>query len=206
VSTGLVYRTGATESSVFGITSKLDLEHALREQRRESLLPILWAMIFRSGGMTYEALREQFPAEDASLAEALRELEAEGHVQKSGEGEQALYRASTFLVPVGAQRGWEAAVFDHFQAVVRAIGAKVQRGLARSESDDVVGGATLTFDVSADHPHKDEVLGLLKQVRVEVNELWNRVQARNERHPIPDAERMEVSFYFGQSLTTTDHE
>jgi hypothetical protein len=97
-------------------------------------------------------------------------------------------------------------VFDHFQAVVRAIGAKVQRGLARSESDDVVGGATLTFDVSADHPHKDEVLGLLKHVRAEVNELWNRVQAKNEQHPIPDAERMEVSFYFGQSLTTTDHE
>lgn len=206
VSSGLVYRTGAAESAVFGITNKLDRERALREQRRASLAPLVWVLIYRSGGSSMEALREQFPGEEAGLAQALASLEADGRVQKSGEGEPAIYRASTFLVPVGAQHGWEAAVFDHFQAVVRAIGSKVQRGLSRSAHDDVVGGATLTFDVSPGHPDRDEVLSLLERVRAELNELWARVQAYNETHPIDEAERTEVSFYFGQSVVAPDED
>jgi hypothetical protein len=206
VSSGLVYRTGAAESSVFGITKKSDRDRALREQRRASLAPIVWVKIYRSGGLTLSALNEQFPGEEAALTEALTTLQADGQVQLRCAGVDAVYRSSTFLVPVGAEHGWEAAVFDHFQAVVRAIGNKVRRGLARSSHNDVVGGATLTFDISPEHPDRDEVLGLLKRVRVDVNQLWARVQGYNEDHPIDEAKRTEVSFYFGQSVTAADDE
>jgi hypothetical protein len=110
------------------------------------------------------------------------------------------------VVPVGAEHGWEAAVFDHFQAVVRAIGSKVRRGLARSAHDDVVGGATLTFDVHPGHPYRDQVLGLLKRVRSEVNDLWTQVQRHNEQNPVPEESKFEVSFYFGQSVTPSDED
>lgn len=206
VSSGLVYRTGAADSAVFGVTKKPDLDRTLRERRRAELPPILWVWIFRSGGLNLKALRDQFPGDDQALTEALAQLEADGQVQADGEGENTIYRANTFLVPVGSERGWEAAVFDHFQAVAQAIACKVQQGVARSMPDDVVGGATLTFDIGPHHPNRQEVLGLLKRVRGEVNELWSRVQDHNEEHPIADGERTGVSFYFGQAVTEPDKE
>ena len=86
------------------------------------------------------------------------------------------------------------------------IGTKLRLGAPRSVSDDVVGGATITFDVCNNHPHRDKVLGLLKRVRADVNDLWNEVQKYNEQHPIDDENRTEVSFYFGQCVTPPDEE
>jgi hypothetical protein len=97
-------------------------------------------------------------------------------------------------------------VFDHFQTVVRAIGIKVRHGMARSSRDDVTGGATLSFDIEPEHPHAGEVLGLLKRLRSEVNELWTKVQSHNDAHPIADEKRIEVSFYLGQCVIPADEE
>jgi hypothetical protein len=204
VSSGILYKTGSGESAIFGVTNEPDLAQALREQGREALVPIVWVFVYRSGGIEREALEQQLPVDAEALDEALATLEAQGQVERTGQGDHARYRASTFRVPVGAEHGWEAAVFDHFQAVVRAIGCKVSRGRPQSAHDDVVGGATLTFDVSAEHPYREQVLGLLQQVRTQVNELWNQVQRYNEQHPILEESRTEVSFYFGQSLASHD--
>jgi len=206
VSSGLVYKTGSGETTVLGITREQDLLRTLREQRRESLAPVLWVMIYRAGSATRAALREQLTLDDDVLGEALGALEAAGQVERTGEGDAASYRAETFLVPVDAEVGWEAAVFDHFQTVVRAIGTKVRGGVARSSRDDVNGGATLSFDVHPGHPQQAEVLGLLKRVRAEVNELWSKVQHHNDQHPIPEDTGTEVSFYFGQCVTPADED
>jgi hypothetical protein len=206
VSSGLVYKTGSSDTTIFGVTREQDLARTLREQRRESLAPIAWVMIYRAGGATRAALREQLTVDDDALEEALATLEAAGQVRRAGEGAEALYSADTFVVPVDAESGWEAAVFDHFQTVVRAIGTKVRRGVARSTHDDVIGGATLSFDIHPGHPHKDAVLGLLKRVRVDANELWNSVQRYNDENPVPEDTKMEISFYFGQCVTPADEE
>lgn len=206
VATGLVYKTGSGEGTVFGLTKERDLARALREQRRESLAPVVWLLIYRSAGITRAELREQLQIDDEALGDALSALEAQAQVQRSGDGDGDGYRAEVFLVPVGAENGWEAAVFDHFQAVVRAISSKVRQGLARSADDHLVGGATLCFDIHDDHPDRDEVLGLLKRVRSEVNELWSKVQRHNQSHPIAEEAVTEVSFYFGQCLTRPDGE
>jgi DNA-binding HxlR family transcriptional regulator len=204
VSSGLVYRTGSGETSVFGITKDHDRTRAVSEQRRESLIPIVWAVVCRSGGTNRSALLNQLKVDESALDDALKTLEAEGRVTRVGIGESATYSASTLIVPLDAEHGWEAAVFDHFQAVVRAIGTKVRRGLARATQSDVNGGATLTFALHDEHPHKDEVLGLLRRVRTDVNELWNRVQQHNEQNRIPDGTATQVSFYFGQCVTAED--
>ena len=204
VSSGLVYRTGSGDASVFGMTVERDLTRARGEESREALVPIVWALVYRSGGTTSAALREQLTVEAEVLDDALRTLEAEGRVTRDGIGEAATYRATTLLVPVDAEHGWEAAVFDHFQTIVRAIGTKVRRGLAHSSHADVNGGATLTFVLPPGHPEKDEVLGLLRRVRTDVNELWGRVQKHNADHPIPEEGVTSVSFYFGQCVTQED--
>jgi hypothetical protein len=206
VSSGLLYRTGSGDGTIYGVTREQDVARALREGRREALPPLAWIMIYRAGGTTFDALREQLSVDDEELRDALATLEAQKRVRASGAGEQRIYRAETFVVPVDSEEGWEAAVFDHFQTVVRAIGTKVRRGTARSSRDDVNGGATLTFDICAGHPHEAEVLGLLQQVRTLANELWNRVQDHNADHPLSDGERTEVAFYFGQCVTPADEE
>jgi hypothetical protein len=206
VSSGLVYKTGSGDSTVFGLTKERDLARTLREQRRESLAKVVWLLVYRSGGTTRRELREQLQVEDEVLADALSALETQGQVQRSGDGDEASYRAEIFLVPVGAEHGWEAAVFDHFQTVVRAISSKVRQGVARSASDNVVGGATLSFDIHDAHPHREEVLGLLKRIRGEVNETWSKVQQHNADNPVPAEAITEVSFYFGQCLTLPDGE
>jgi hypothetical protein len=206
VSSGLVYKTGIGETTIFGVTREQDLVQTVREQRRESLASIAWVMIYRGGGSTFASVRDALGVDDDALREALAALEAAGQVRRSGDGSEAVYSADTFVVPVDAEVGWEAAVFDHFQTVVRAIGSKVRRGVARSSRDDVVGGATLSFDVHPGHPHAAEVLGLLKHVRAQANELWTKVQAHNEAHPVPEDGKLEVSFYFGQCVIPADED
>jgi hypothetical protein len=204
VSSGLVYRTGSGDASVFGMTMERDLTRTRGELSREALVPIVWAIVYRSGGTTSAALREQLTVESEVLDDALQTLEAEGRVTRDGTGEAATYSATTLVVPVDAEHGWEAAVFDHFQTVVRAIGTKVRRGRAHSSHSDVNGGATLTFALPPGHPDKDEVLSLLRRVRMDVNELWNRVQRYNAEHSVPDEGVTAVSFYFGQCVTQED--
>lgn len=206
VSSGLVYRTGSGDSAVFGITRERDLEQAIREQRRESLAPVVWLLIYRSGGATFASLREQCQVDEAALTAALALLENQGQIRRTEAFEIVTFHASTFMVPVGAEHGWEAAVFDHFQAVVRAISSKVKGGDARSAHDNVIGGATLCFDLGPGHPFEERVLGLLRKTRAEVNELWGEVQRYNEDHPIAEDARTEVSFYFGQCVTGPNDE
>lgn len=206
MSNGLVYKTGSGESAVFGITQGSDLARAVREQQRESLVPVVWAMVYRAGTTTRDQLLEQLGVQEAALDDALATLSASGQVERMGEGAGATYRAQSFVVPLDSEHGWEAALFDHFQAMVRAIGTKLRRGAPRAQHQDMVGGATLGFDIRPGHPHHDEVLGLLRRVRADVNELWERVQAHNATDPVPDEQRTEVLFYFGQCVTPPDEE
>ena len=206
VSSGLLYRSGSGDTAIFRIVEEHELMRGRHEARREALAPLVWLYTYRASGSTLATLRAQFQVEEEELVAAVALLEAGGQLQRSGDGEAASYRASPFVVPVGAEHGWEAAVFDHFQTVVKAIGSKARRGVSRSAEDHLNGGATLTFDVSPEHPHREAVYGLLKRIRADVNELWATVQAHNDRVPIPDEQKVEVAFYFGQCVTGPDDE
>jgi len=141
------------------------------------------------------SLRAAF-AEEPLFDEALAELRARGHVEPDANGR---LRAVLFTVPVGARQGWEAAVFDHYRALAKAVAAKVQAG-PRSELADKIGGATLSFDLHPEHPHRTEVEGLLAKIRGDVGALWEKVSAHNRAHPYEGEERTKVTFYFGQNL------
>ncbi len=95
--------------------------------------------------------------------------------------------------------GWEASLFDHFQAVVTAMCAKLRVGETRSLPQDVVGGSTWSFDVWAGHPHRDEVLGLLREMRERVSALRNEVTVYNDAHGRPE-EADKVTVYLGQAV------
>jgi len=165
----------------------------------EALAALVWVAVYR-GAHSAAAIAGQFGVDISDVEAALAGLREQGRVSDGPNG----LLTTGVVVPVGAEQGWEAAVFDHYQAMVKAITRKVLRGAPRSAAEDVVGGATLTFEVHADHPLRDEVRGLLQRVRGEVNELWARVGEHNRQHPSPGVATETVSFYFGQSTNEGD--
>jgi hypothetical protein len=88
-------------------------------------------------------------------------------------GNTELLRATHF-VPSPSGMGWEAAVFDHFQAVVRAILARLS-----NEPDDegTAGGSTYSFNVWPGHPFQREVTSALADFRARYSTLRSQVAA-----------------------------
>jgi hypothetical protein len=204
VSQGLVYSTGRGTTAVYGISSEADRSRVAQRDRTESVQSMLWLALYRRP-MSRAEVATSLALEPALVETALDALIQDGRLRE----EDGRLRAETFLVPVGSERGWEAAVFDHFSAVARAIAGKIRRGAPRSEADDEVGGATLTFEIHPGHPHEREVLALLARVRRDVNDLWARVQAENDRIDAASDggashAKQRVTFYFGQNVEDID--
>jgi hypothetical protein len=109
------------------------------------------------------------------------------------------------VVPVGDALGWEAAVFDNYQAMVTALCAKLRGGIQRSGTTEVVGGSTYGFTVWRGHPHHDEVLGTLSRLRADLSRLRQKVREYNAEHPKAEDRLFGVVVYFGQTLIELDH-
>jgi hypothetical protein len=202
-SSGLLFVSGRGRNALYRGVTPADRREVETEESVDGLAALVWVTVNRHRATSREELRSLLNVAEEPLREAIALLLADGRLTQHGTAEDSELRASTISVPVGAEHGWEAAVFDHFSTVAAAIGAKVQRG-PRSAANDLVGGATLSFEVHAAHPCKDEVYGLLARVRGEVNELWNRVVAINKQHPVDDEQQIKVSFYFGQNVERRD--
>jgi hypothetical protein len=197
VSSGLAYSSGRGGTALLGLTSVVDQKRMADEDLRATLPAMVWLVVYREGPIDAEALELRFGLEPSKLACILEELEREGRVQR--EASTGRLRSGTVIIPVGDRAGWEAAVFDHFQGVAKAIAAKVRMS-PECELAQLVGGATLSFDVYHDHPLERDVYGLLSSVRTQVNELWQRLAAHNRAHPIPDQQKIKVTFYLGQNV------
>jgi hypothetical protein len=204
VSSGLVYAAGRGRSAIYRVVTDHDRE-AAADDGGEGLASLVWMMVYRRRARSLQELRASLNVDEGALRSAVDQLVADNRLTRgAADGEPELH-AATLMVPVGAERGWEAAVFDHFRAVAVAIGSKVTRG-PRSAANDVVGGATLSFDVHPGHPCEAEVYGLLARMRADVNELWNRVVAFSDANPVPEDQRTKVTFYFGQNVERLDQE
>lgn len=195
---GLVYRVGRGERAVYGITPDADLERLIEYDARDALTALIWVQVYRMGAASTAELTELLRIEEERVQEAIDGLVQDGRLSVRASDDR--YTTHEFRIPVGATSGWEAAVYDHFQAMAKAIAHKLQSVGGRSEFGDRIGGATLSFDLDEDHPLKDEVFGLLERVRADVNDVWNRVVEHAEQHPIDPATHVKVTFYFGQNV------
>lgn len=201
VGQGVLFATGRGPSTVYGLTSASTQSRVAEVDRFEAVQALVWLALYRQP-MTREDLPASVALDPQQLEQALDTLTRDGRIRE----DRGKLRADTVLIPVGATRGWEVAVFDHFSAVARAIAAKVRDSAPQSGAADVVGGTTLTFEVSPSHPLRDEVRSLLQRTRTDMNELWARVREHNDTHAIPEPERELVTFYFGQNVEETDGE
>lgn len=197
VESGLVFRAGRGLDAVYRAVDPDDVGPDPGDP--EALATFVWALIYREGPLDRAALGERTPVSEAALDAALGRLVADGRVERGEAG----FEATRFVVPMGSASGYEAALFDHFQAMVAAMCAKLGGPAARSGGDDRVGGSTWSFDVWPGHPHEAEVYGLLARLRAEVAPVWRAVAEYNAAHGEP-AEATRVTLYLGQGVAPGD--
>jgi hypothetical protein len=155
---------------------------------------LLWAVIYREGPLDRAALLARDGGTAAELDAALARLCEAERVQQLPSG--ALL-ASEFFVPLGAEVGWEAAVFDHYHALVKTICCRLNPDPELPLPAAAVGGSTYTFDVWPGHPCYDEASGLLERYRKAHSELRERVERYNAQAPMP-ARFIKLVVYAGQ--------
>jgi hypothetical protein len=160
----------------------------------------VWVTVYHQGPAGAAQLSEQLNLDVAWVERALEALLADGRVKREPGGDSPRYRSEQCLIPLGQGAGWEAALLDHYQAVVRAIGAKLNQGQSSALPKDRVGGSTYSFDVWQGHPHAEQVYGLLAEHRRQLSALWSEVSAHNQENARVEG-RDRVTFYFGQMVT-----
>ncbi len=161
-------------------------------------------MLFREGPMTLTHLALRLGVDEATCAEYVERLrEADRLDEDQAPDGTPRYRATEYYVPVDSAEGYEAALFDHLSAVIRAIGKKVRGGEHRATMADHNGGATFSFDVPADHPLASEIAGFLPHMREQLEDWFARSQ-QSLVDKDDDAELRRITIYPGQMVEELD--
>jgi hypothetical protein len=160
---------------------------------------LVWVLIYREGPIEAELLSRRLRMSASELAVFADQLAEAGHITRQLRDGSTYYDAADFSVPFGAPTGWEAAVFDHFQALVQTIAQRLRGGPRGAELDDLVGGSTYSFDIWPGHPLADEVRGTLRRVREQHSALRARVDEYNRGCSKP-ADYEQVVAYAGQCI------
>ena len=202
---GLIFSSGQGPSTAYRVASEDELQAWRQLRSRDGLDELLWAIIYCEGPISKERLADLTRLEANDLEATLARLVDSRRVERVMENNSALYRTGTLLVPVGAPVGWEAAVFDHFQAMVKTICCRVREDRQASNVGDTIGGSTYTFDIWPSHPMEEEVCATLARLRATLVDLRRRVEGFNETHGIPEA-HSQVVLYVGQCLIPQDVE
>jgi hypothetical protein len=206
VQSGLLHATGNGDGTIYGVTTDAERQHLTRHSDAAALSNVALGEIYRLPGVRTEALAQALGVDVMALSEALAPLFADGRVARDPDG---ALRAATFQIPVGSSVGWEGAIMDHFQAVATTIASKLRLVGSGRAAQDKIGGTTLRFELHAEHPLLEEVLGLLSRVRNETDALWLRVARYNDEQGAPVEKRASAVFYFGlnvDDLTLVDPE
>ena len=203
VQSGLASRTGRATSAVF-VATPLEARRLLARQGKEdTALAFVWLDICQHPGTLTREVASRVGLDEDLAEKIVERLYKEGQLTSAVDGPLS---AKEFVIDVGSEVGWEAAVFDHFQAAAAAISAKLRRGQARSDAADTTGGRTVSFEVASGHPQEKEVLALLSRLRLETDELWQKVNETNEKKPLREEEVKRVVFYFGQFVKGEEEE
>jgi hypothetical protein len=194
VESGLVFCSGTNTGTIYRCTTPE--EQRAVQRAGPGLEELLWAVIFREGRRSVGELARACGKREEDLLPALKRLQDQGRVEKLDDGR---YRAQRFVVPIGAETGWEAAMLDHYHALVKTLCVRLQGITKASNVGDVVGGSTFTFKIWPEHPHHAEVLGTLRALRERLSTLRSKVEDWNEANGSP-RESLAVTIYAGQCV------
>lgn len=203
---GALYASGSGDATLYRALDEHELPAAWK-QSPEQLEHLVWVAVYRFGPLELHELRKTVPAPDEALHTALDTLVADGRITRDSHGQGERYGAERCFILVGSNEGWEAAVFDHYQAVVTAIGNKLARRAENDGGAETIGGSTYRYTVWPGHPHRDAVRTLLTRLRAEAVELREKVETFNASNdPEDEAGYEQFVAYVGQTelLTAND--
>jgi hypothetical protein len=195
----LIFQSGQGSQTVYRAVSDEDIGALGNLRSDEGLDELLWAMVYREGPVTRDELVQRFRLDGLELDRSLERLVASGRIERLGEGVAAKYSAAKLYLPLGSPVGWEAAVFDHFQAMVKTIVCRLREDRAAPSLADRIGGSTYTIEIWPGHPLEQEASDVLAKQRTALCDLWERAEAFAAEHPRPDNYTQAV-YYFGQCL------
>ena len=199
---GLVFASGTGMDSVYRAASEDELGAMRAGRHGEGLDDLLWALVYRIGPVSRSDLLALGGVGASDLDAALGRLVDSGRASLEHGAGGPLYSATMFFVPLGTKVGFEAAVFDHFQAAVKTICCRLRGETTTLAIDglppqDCTGGSTYTFDLWSGHPLASEVLKTLADYRTRMSALRVEVEAYNAKAGLPP--RFEqVTSYAGQ--------
>jgi hypothetical protein len=198
---GLVFSSGSGAEAVFRASTEAELGR-MRQMREGPIDELVWVLIYREGPFDRAALDERFRPSTGALDSALARLAEDGRIETQTVEGRVQWVARRYAVPIGSSRGWEAAVLDHYQAMVKTICRKL-RGGPVARAGDIVGGSTYTYEVWPGHPHEGDALGVLARFREAQGDLRDRIARHNLSVDLPD-NRTRVVVYGGQCVIEED--
>jgi hypothetical protein len=196
----LLFSSGVGSSTSYRAASDEELASLKRKQGMEGADELLLALMFREAPPTVSETAQKVQTEVPEVEATLARLLAAGRIERifpDGASEPR-YQARQRVIPLGAPVGWEAAVFDHYKALVTTILGRLREDRPAA-LEDQIGGSTYTIDVWDGHPLADEVYGALGRMRAQLSELRTRVLDFNTEGDLPDVHNR-VVIYVGQSL------
>lgn len=199
VESGLMFTSGTKSEDIYRAATEEELAAIASAVGLEGLDELLWSLIFSHGPLDLDGLVRLCRMTKQDTSDGVARLLAASRVEADHSGERTTYSAPTFFIPKDAPTGWEAAMYDHYQAVVRTLCNRLEPADVREPYKDSIGGSTYTFDVGPGHPLEGEVLGLLSRLRSQCHDLRVRVSEHNTKYG-RTAEGENVVAYVGQSV------
>jgi hypothetical protein len=212
---GFVFASGSGDGAAFRAARPEELAQLRDAEDTGSLDALVWGIIYREGPIDRAGLTDGGRLGADALAGALERLLSQGRIEArestaGGESTEAgkhagatVYASRELFIPIDAAVGWEAAVYDHFQALVSTICRKLALP-ANARDQELTGGSTYSFAVWPGHPHEDEVTATLKRFRAEQSALRAKVDAFNAAQGIAESERRKVITYAGQHIVDAE--
>jgi hypothetical protein len=201
VHSGLLYRTGRGAGTNYRSAPHDELVSSAKDSEA-SFRNLVWVTVQRHRPASVDdlALALAMPAD--TIERALVELQERGLVVAvAQEDGTARYDSHGCTLPYDDPKGWEAAVYDHYHAMVTALTVKLDQGQRHAQRDDRVGGSTFGFELWESHPYLDEVTSLLRTLREQGTALRDKVAKYNTCHEIPaDEDQIKVLSYVGQAV------
>lgn len=199
----LLFAAGTGQRTTFRTSTDEEIAAIQRRHGEDGSDELLLALMYREGPLAASAIADRAQCDQASLDATLTRLLESGRIGSYQRDGTTVFRAGALVIPIGAPAGWEAAVFDHYKALVRTILGRLDQ--ERTAHDDRVGGSTYTIDVWDAHPLKDEVYQTLGRMRQALSDLRERVQQVSDTMKPPDL-YSRVVIYAGQTVIEEEHE
>lgn len=195
----LVVASGTGPNTTYRAASDDELLAPKQGVESDGLGELLVAIIYREGPLSTDDIADRAKLSPERLQPLLDRLLADGRIERIERDGTTSYRATRLIIPLGTMAGWEAAVFDHFKAMVTTMLCRLRGQPVAPQLSDKIGGSTYTIELWPGHPLTDEVYGILGRFRTELTELRKRATELNQEHGIPDA-HTRVVIYLGQCL------